>query len=451
MNFKNSQTNNKSGKIFNKSWFQNVKSKYVIKMIFELLTEKNKLNVIKYNKNLKDNLDIAIKDYKLFTNIEIEITLPKKDNFLYDYDNKKFSFINISKEYAPYIHIFLKNDKKELKGNIIPKVKKIDKIKIVLDNEVKSLKDLFKESPIESLTFTKFNNLTITDMTSLFESCQNLLKIDFTNFCSRNVTNMSFMFHQCSSLKKLNLSNFNTTNVKSMYFMFAGCSSLKKLDLSSFNTENVEDMCDLFHDCKSLRNLNISKFNTKNVIFMSGMFSNCKSLTKLDLSNFDTSKTTSMNSMFYFCKNLRELNITSFNTKNVTGMNNMFFGCSNLDELNLTNFYLDDNIISTVFMFAACSDKLIADVKRQIKNIKEETIDKEVYRPEKYKKVFETTMKEKEKQKNNEKKDESKEKEKKRKKNIYVARGVIEEEEAELEVEEEESEKEDIMVNINFG
>jgi hypothetical protein len=66
MNFKNSQTNNKSGKILNKSWFQNVKSKYVIKMIFELLTEKNKLNVIKYNKNLKDNLDIATKDYKLF-------------------------------------------------------------------------------------------------------------------------------------------------------------------------------------------------------------------------------------------------------------------------------------------------------------------------------------------------------------------------------------------------
>ena len=82
MNFKNSQTNNKSGKIFNKSWFQNVKSKYVIKMIFELLTEKNKLNVIKYNKNLKDNLDIAIKDYKLFTNIEIEITSKKRQLFI---------------------------------------------------------------------------------------------------------------------------------------------------------------------------------------------------------------------------------------------------------------------------------------------------------------------------------------------------------------------------------
>ena len=80
------------------------------------------------------------------------------------------------------------------------KNEKVKKIKIIIDYQVKSFKDLFYYSNcIESIFFKKFYR--------------------------NNITNMSWMFYKCSSLKELNLSNFNTNNVTNMSEMLSGCSS----------------------------------------------------------------------------------------------------------------------------------------------------------------------------------------------------------------------------------
>ena len=44
----------------------NVKSKYILKEIFERIKNKRKLNIIKYNKNIKIKLDINIEDFEIF-------------------------------------------------------------------------------------------------------------------------------------------------------------------------------------------------------------------------------------------------------------------------------------------------------------------------------------------------------------------------------------------------
>ena len=64
----------KSNKIFN-----NIRSDYILKNIFEFLNEKRNLEIVRHNKELLERLDITIKDYKKYKNrIEIRI-IPIKE------------------------------------------------------------------------------------------------------------------------------------------------------------------------------------------------------------------------------------------------------------------------------------------------------------------------------------------------------------------------------------
>ena len=154
------------------------------------LPNKRFLNIIKYSKEMKKVLDVNINDYKKYLDwIEIEI-IPKKKSF--------GRFININNN-EKYYHIYFNDNKEEAKQFTIMKEVKIDKIKVIIDNEVKSLYKLFC-------------------------GCEIIEKISFINFYKDDIINMSHMFSRCSSLKKLNLSNFNTNNVTDMNSMFAVCS-----------------------------------------------------------------------------------------------------------------------------------------------------------------------------------------------------------------------------------
>ena len=53
----------KSNKIFN-----NIRSDYILKNIFEFLNEKRNLEIVRHNKELLERLDITIKDYKKYKN-----------------------------------------------------------------------------------------------------------------------------------------------------------------------------------------------------------------------------------------------------------------------------------------------------------------------------------------------------------------------------------------------
>ena len=46
---------------------KNTKSKYILKIFFTFVDEKNKLDIIKYNKNMQNILDISLINYKIFS------------------------------------------------------------------------------------------------------------------------------------------------------------------------------------------------------------------------------------------------------------------------------------------------------------------------------------------------------------------------------------------------
>ena len=111
-----------------KELFKNLKNDYFLKIIFNNLMKKKTLNIIKYNKNIKDRMNINIKDYKeyleLYSSIELEIK-PVKD----EYDR----FINIDEENKMYYHIYFDDNKEEIKRNYLKENEKIKTIKIIID------------------------------------------------------------------------------------------------------------------------------------------------------------------------------------------------------------------------------------------------------------------------------------------------------------------------------
>ena len=252
----------------------NVKSKYILKKMFGNLQKKKSFEIINYNNKLQDRLDININNYKqlneLLYPVEIEV-IPA--------DNKFGNFINIvNKEEKSYFHfrIYLNNNSKKLQRNFITKDDKIKKIKILIENSMKTFNDLFYLCDcVESINFIRFNRNDIKNMKYMFYGCSSLKEINLSKFNTENVTNMFGMFAECKSIKNLNLSSFITYKVTNMKYMFFNCISLEKLYISSFRIINVTDMSYMFYNCFKLIYLDISNFYSYNRLDKYFMFDGC--------------------------------------------------------------------------------------------------------------------------------------------------------------------------------
>ena len=179
---------------------ENIKSRYILSKIYNNMTKKKKLEIIKYNKKIQNRLNLDVKDYKEYCEIEIEI-IPIKDKY--------GKFIYIKEKDKLYYHIYFNDNNEEIKNKYeIKEEDKVTKIKIIIDYQIKS-----------------FN--------SLFKWCECIESINFKKFYRNNITDMSWMFFGCSSLKELNLNNFNTNNVTDMRWMFGRCLNELKLKIKS--------------------------------------------------------------------------------------------------------------------------------------------------------------------------------------------------------------------------
>ena len=228
-----------------------IKSIYILKRIFDYTTPIKKLNIIRYNNNIKEKLNINLNDYIENQYIVIEI---------YPYSMKRRrrnkKFINISSEKDESLcHIYFDDDNEtEIKRYYLSGHEKVSKIRVTLDKEFKSFYKLFSECKIiRAIKFKYFDDRKIEDMSYMFDKCLFLQKLDLTKFKTNNVTNMEGMFSNCENLVSLDLSSFNTNNVTNMRDMFNGCSSLNDLNLSSFKITSIKkanDMQNMFYNCQ---------------------------------------------------------------------------------------------------------------------------------------------------------------------------------------------------------
>ena len=147
-----------------KNLLENIKSNYILNKLFNNLKRAKLLNLIKYNNYIKNRLNININDYyECSLIIEIEIK-PKK--------RKYGKFINFHGENQKYYHIYFDDNKKEIKRNYLIKDDKVIKIKIIIENKIKSFESLFYLCEcIEAINFKKFNCTNITNMSFMFNKC----------------------------------------------------------------------------------------------------------------------------------------------------------------------------------------------------------------------------------------------------------------------------------------
>ena len=128
-----------------------IKSNYILTKIFEKLKRVKLLELITYNKKLKKRLNIKIDEYKDYSEkyslIELEVILM---------ENKYDKFINILKEDEPYYHIYFNNKKEEIKRYCINKDESVSRIKIIIDYQILSFQELFKNC--KDLIFLMMNN-----------------------------------------------------------------------------------------------------------------------------------------------------------------------------------------------------------------------------------------------------------------------------------------------------
>ena len=128
---------------------ENIKSRYTLSKIYDYLTTKKKFQIVKYNKRIQNRLNLDVKDYKEYSEIEVEI-IPTKDKY--------GKFININEDDKLYFHIYFNDNKEEIKNKYeIDEQDKVKKIKIIIDYQVKSFNGLFSFCEcIESINFIKF-------------------------------------------------------------------------------------------------------------------------------------------------------------------------------------------------------------------------------------------------------------------------------------------------------
>ena len=140
MNSSNESIKDKTvlNEIKSKDILKNLKSNYFLIKLFDILLKKKSLEIIKYNKNIKNRMNISLKDYKeyseIYSSIEIEIK---------PVNNKYGEFININEENEKYYHIYFNDNKEEIKRNYLKENENVDKLKIIIDYQVKSFEKLF--------------------------------------------------------------------------------------------------------------------------------------------------------------------------------------------------------------------------------------------------------------------------------------------------------------------
>ena len=194
---------------------------------------------------------------------------------------------------------------------------------------------------LKEVDLSKFNTSSLQTMNSMFVNCEKLENIDLSNFDTSSVTDLDHLFNNAKILKKIDLSNFKTTSLKSMNCTFCNCYGLIEIDISSFDTSSVTNMDHLFHNCTAIQEIDTSNFNTASVTTMNCTFRHCENLKVLDLRNFDTSKVTNMYDVFGYCFKLVYINLSSFDTKNVKIMQGMFIQCKSLKYLDVNKFNYD--------------------------------------------------------------------------------------------------------------
>lgn len=217
----------------------------------------------------------------------------------------------------------------------------------------------------------------VTNMKSMFYSCESLSSLDLSNFNTDKVTNMASLFAYCKNLSDINLTGWNTKNVVDMSYMFAR-TAIISIDFTIFNTENVTSFVGLLSNCIRLNSVRFNGVDFRKAINIRSMFADCLELATVDLTEIippieavgmddmfyscikltsiklPKMKANNINTSFRDCNSLTDINITNLDTSEITELNRTFSGCSSLKSIDISK--LDTSNVTKMYEpFAGCT------------------------------------------------------------------------------------------------
>lgn len=187
---------------------------------------------------------------------------------------------------------------------------------------------------IKSLSVNTWNVTNVTNLNGAFGACSVLKELDISNWViTDKVTDLSGMFTYSKELRNLNwdTSNWDTKNVTNFSSMFRECRELLEIDVSGFDTSSATNISQMFNNCNKLKSLDISNFDLTKVTTLNnsdGFASNCWLLKNVTL---PSTKVTKMPS-FEYCYCLEKIVIPS--TVNEIGRSHL----RNLEHCYLLDF-----------------------------------------------------------------------------------------------------------------
>lgn len=268
---------------------------------------------------------------------------------------------------------------------------------------------------LSTLNLTRFNTSKVTDMSYMFNGCNNLTTIYASSRWSvASVTASTDMFTGCTNLtgdkgttyasnritylyahldegtsspgylsalyegyvmyipgsKQLTFfydsHRFDRVGATADYDLNEGNKNPEWHDIApeikvvyfdqSFATARPLTTYGWFSGMKQLTSIQgIRYLNTEAVTSMGSMFKDCSAMTSLDVSGFNTAKVTIMGLMFSGCSGLTSLDVSNFNTTAVRNMNYMFRGCSNLTTIFVGINWSTAATTTSPQMFADCN------------------------------------------------------------------------------------------------
>ena len=233
---------------------------------------------------------------------------------------------------------------------------------------------------LETITGLEYlNTANVTNMYRMFNAC-GLTSLDLSNFNTAKVENMELMFSGCSNLKTIYASDkFKTAAVTKSKNMFLGCSSLSgDIDWSDKAVDKTYAKIDggYFRD-KAYDNRPWVKYADGTLTFRCGYkkilgkneyeLNSGKNRPKWETpgdqinlvvfeASFANARPTSCYAWFQNFYKLKQIEgIENLNTENVKDMSDMFSGCNKLKEIYVSDKFVTDDVISSEYMFMACS------------------------------------------------------------------------------------------------
>ena len=195
--------------------------------------------------------------------------------------------------------------------------------KVIIDKTQASMGFAFYETNLETIIFKPTVAKQITTAMAMFKGCIKLKTIEgLTYFDFSKVTNINSLFESCESLESIPY--FDTSSCTSMQDAFKNTRKLTNIPL--YDTSNVTYMRNLLYMSGITQ---MPMFNTSKVTNMEGIVKYAPNLEVFP--ELDTSNVTNMSSAFYQAESLKE--IKKLNFGKVTNIDKLLVYCNELTNL----------------------------------------------------------------------------------------------------------------------